>query len=678
VSEGSPARPGSSHRRRARLFLWAGTLVFAAVTAALFLVRRREAPYTPGRDEGANEEITRSLDRSSAAPGTSSGAGSPAASAGVEPPVGAASSGRPSPSAVGGAPRRDDAAEQTPPAAGTHDAAAGTPGVTFTEVAEAVGLRFIHFDGRRSTQLPEDMGSGLAWGDYDGDGRPDLFVVNQSGPLTWGPTEVAASPAHARLFHNVGGRFVDVTESAGLAVRGTGMGAAWGDYDGDGRLDLLVTRYGRNLLFHNEGDGRFRDVTAQEGIDRFEGFWTGVSWADYDRDGRLDLYVCGYVRYRYEAEKAGESTRQFKAAVPFTLNPSSYPPERNLLLHNVGGRFAEVGREAGVDDPAGRSLSASWVDFDDDGWPDLYVANDVSNNALYRNLGNGRFRDVGESAWVNEYRGSMGLGIGDWDNKGRFDIFITHWLAQENALYHDETRNMKVTPEAPLRFVDQADILGLGQIALDVVGWATGFLDFDNDGRLDLYAVNGSTMQDEADPTKLVPMRSFLFRNAGEQGFFEVGQKAGEPFVTPLVGRGASFADFDGDGDLDLAVVVHGGRLRLARNDGGNRRGWLRVVLRSAASRAGAGPRSTTFATGARVRLTATSGRQMRELGGQSSYLSQEPPGEVFFGTGDTARVDTLEVRWPSGRVDSFENLPVRTTVEIREGGPPKVVSVIR
>ncbi|MGE5126251.1 MAG: CRTAC1 family protein, partial [Betaproteobacteria bacterium] len=674
-------RPGSRHRRRARQFMVAGAVVFVLVTLALFLARPRETAYVPGQDAEANREITRALDRTpgptggSSQPGAEGQDGAAAAAAGARDAAPArADDGTPQAAARAAVPGPPAGAAAAPAAgataAGSTGAGAAAAGVTFSEVAEAVGLRFTHFSGRRSTQLPEDMGSGLAWGDYDGDGWPDLFVVNESGPLTMSPAELAASPAHAQLFHNAGGRFVDVTEQAGLAVRGIGMGAAWGDYDGDGRLDLFVTRFGTNLLFRNEGHGRFRDVSAETGIDRFVGFWTGASWADYDRDGQLDLYVCGYVRYSYDAAKAVEVSHQFKAAVPYTLNPSSYPPERNLLLHNIGGRFVETARAAGVDDVTGRSLSASWADFDGDGWPDLYVANDVSSNALFLNLGNGRFRDVSASAWVNEYRGSMGLGIGDWDNSGRFDIFITHWLAQENALYHDETRNMKVTPEAPLRFVDQADLLGLGQIALDVVGWGTGFFDFDDDGRLDLYAINGSTLQEEADPSRLAAMRSFLFRNAGEQGFYEVGQKAGEPFVTPLVGRGASFADFDGDGDLDLAVVVHGGRLRLARNDGGNRRGFLRVVLRSpAAARGGRGPRSTRLAIGARVRLTTAAGTQLREVGGQSSYLSQEPPGEVFFGTGDAARVERLEVRWPSGRTQAFEGLPVRSTVRITEGG---------
>jgi hypothetical protein len=525
------------------------------------------------------------------------------------------------------------------------------------------------------------MGSGLAWGDYDGDGDPDLYVVNQSGPLTLSEEEVERSPAQARLFRNDGnGTFTDVTDEAGVTVRGWGMGAAWGDYDGDGDLDLFVTRYGTNRLFRNEGEGRFDDVSKETRVGGQDGFWAGVSWADYDRDGDLDAYVAGYVRYTWDPDKVGQETRQFQAVVPYTLNPSSYPPVENLLLRNEGGVFTEVAEAAGVENAKGRSLSASWCDFDGDGWPDLYVANDVSDNAMYHNLGDGTFRDISHSAWVADYRGAMGLGIGDWDGDGDFDMFITHWLAQEHGLYADESRSMKVTPEAPLRFVDQADLFGVGQIGLDTIGWGTGFFDFDNDGRLDAYAVNGSTFQEEDDPTLLVPMRSFLFWNAGDNGYFEVGERAGGPFAATFVGRGASPADFDGDGDLDVAVLVHGGPLKLARNDGGNRRGWARVVLRSMPGRGSSGNgttlRSTTFATGARVTLTLGDAAQVREVGGQSSYLSQEPPGEAFFGTGDAERIDRLEVRWPSGRVDSFEGVPVRATIRIAEGSEPEVSTV--
>jgi hypothetical protein len=218
----------------------------------------------------------------------------------------------------------------------------------------------------------------------------------------------------------------------------------------------------------------------------------------------------------------------------------------------------------------------------------------------------------------------------------------------------------------------------VGQVALDVIGWGTGFFDYDNDTRLDLHAVNGSTFEEEADKTKLVPMRSFLFWNQGESGYYEVGRQAGEPFVSPAVGRGSAVADYDLDGDLDLAVVVHGGPLRLATNEGGNRRGWVRLVLRSPSrgrhrDKDGAVHRSTIWATGARVRLTAAGVTQVREVGGQPSYLGQEPPGEAFFGTGEAERIERLEVRWPSGREQAFEDLPVRSTVRILEGEPPQV-----
>ena len=350
--------------------------------------------------------------------------------------------------------------------------------------------------------------------------------------------------------------------------------------------------------------------------------------------------------------------------MPYTLNPSSYPPERNLLLRNDGGVLPRGGaRGRASTTPAGRSLSASWADFDGDGWPDLYVANDVSDNAMFLNLGNGRFRDISHSAWVADYRGAMGLGIGDWDNDGDFDIFITHWLAQENALYANETRSMKVTPEAPLRFVDQADLLGLGQIALDVIGWGTGFLDFDNDGRLDLYAVNGSTFQEDADPTRLVPMRSFLFWNAG-------GSRASSRSARRPASRSRRRASAAGRASPTTTATA------TSTSPSWSTAGRCASrATRAATGAAGSGSccaprrgpdtgagrrrrRSTTFATGARVRLTTAGRTQMRVVGGQSSYLSQEPPGEVFFGMGDAARIDALEVRWPDGREQSFSGLP--------------------
>ncbi len=628
MSGGPPAVPARGRRsRKRRLVILAGASALVLVAAAAVLLRPRPAAYVPGTDPGAGEEITHGLARS---------------------------------------------------------LPDGFPRVRFSDAAAAAGISFRHFQGTRSTQLPEDMGSGLAWGDYDGDGDPDLFLVNESGPLTAGAGEIARSGARAALYRNDGGgRFTDVTDAAGVGARGCGMGAAWGDFDGDGDLDLVVTRYGTNLLYRNNGDGTFTDVSLVSGVGREEGFWSGASWADYDRDGDLDLYVAGYVRYRYDETLARSASQQYRAVVPFTLNPSSYPPERNLLLRNDGGTFRDVAKQAGVDNPTGRSLSAAWCDFDLDGWPDLYVANDISDNALYRNLGNGRFEDISLSAWVADYRGAMGLGIGDWNNDGDFDIFIAHWIAQENALY-DNQRQAAPSSGAPLHFLDIADQVGLGQIALDFVGWGTGFFDYDNDGRLDLFVVDGSTFQREDNPSLLVPMRNLLFWNGGPQrGFFEAGEAGGEALAVENVGRGAAFADYDGDGDLDIAVNVNGGQARLLRNDGGNGMNWARIVLRgpSAHGVPGApgagrkGARTTSFATGAVVRLTAGARTQMREIGSGPSYLSQSPPGEEHFGLGEAHSIDRLEIAWPDGSRQSFTDLPVNATLTIRENAGPVVDS---
>ncbi len=289
------------------------------------------------------------------------------------------------------------------------------PRVKFIDVTEQAGIRFEHFHGVRSTQLPEDMGSGAAWGDYDGDGYPDLYVVDVAGPLTASAEEISHSPGGNRLYHNNGdGTFTDVTKKAGVGFKGIGMAAAWADYDNDGWLDLVVTSYDRVILYHNNGDGTFTDVSARAGLDKFRGFWTGAAWGDYDRDRNVDLFVCGYVKYQYHPEDLKKTSLQYSTVVPYTLNPAAYPPERKLLLHNNGhGTFTEVANQAGVDDPIGRSLSAAWYDFDGDGWPDLYVANDLWGSKLYLNLHNGKFKDVTRDVGLSDFRGQMGIAIGD-------------------------------------------------------------------------------------------------------------------------------------------------------------------------------------------------------------------------------------------------------------------------
>jgi enediyne biosynthesis protein E4 len=623
---GSPApHRGRRLRRLRRAFLWAAIAVAVLATAVALALRPHPEPYSPGADPGANAEITRGL------------------------------------------------ARDLPP---------DLPPIRLTDAATYAGVAFRHFPGRRSTQLPEDMGSGAAWGDYDDDGDPDLFLVNLAGPLPRGPGgrgDAEAASAKSALFRNDGnGRFTDVTAASGAGVGGIGMGAAWGDYDGDGRLDLAVTRYGTNVLLRNRGDGAFEDVSDASGIAGSAGFWTGASWADFDRDGDADLYICGYVRYRFDAADATHESRQYKAIVPYTLNPSTYPPERNLLLRNDGGRFSEIAKGAGVDNLTGRSLSAAWADFDADGWPDLYVANDVSDNAMFRNLGNGRFHDVSHSAWVADYRGAMGLAVGDWENDGDLDLFITHWIAQENALYVNQLGVIASSPAEPLHFVDLADMNGLGQIALDFIGWGTGFIDLDNDGRLDLFAANGSTFQREDDPSRLIAMRNQLFWNGGpDRGFFEIGAAAGEALAVENVARGAAFADYDGDGDEDIALVVHGGDFRLLRNDSERQGGALRLVLRGPRTRPASAPlRTSTFALGARVTLTAGGTRQLREVGTGPSYLSQRPPGEVHFGLGSAAAIERIEITWPDGSLQTLAGLPPNSIVTIVQGEEAAVRSI--
>lgn len=534
------------------------------------------------------------------------------------------------------------------------------PRVAFTDGAGDAHLAFRHFPGERTTQLPEDMGSGAAWGDYDDDGDDDLFLVNISGPL--GPDgHVAVNTPSSRLFRNDGGRFTDVSPDAGIAVGGLGMAAAWGDADGDGRLDLLVTSYGGLQLLRNRGDGTFEDRTAASGLAGYRGFWAGASWADYDRDGDLDVYVCGYVRYQVVPTLAGQASRQFEAEVPFALNPSSFPAERNLLLRNDGrGRFVDVAEAAGVSNPAGRSLSAAWADFDGDGWIDLYVANDISDNALFRNLGEGVFEDVSHASWVADPRGAMGLAVGDWDRDGDFDIFVTHWLAQENALYSNQRFTPARKTAGRLTFMDIADQKGVGQVALDFVKWGTAFFDYDNDGRLDLLSVNGSTFQDPAQPRHLIAMPHQLFWNRDDRdGFHEVGAVSGDVFAKRTVGRGAAVADYDADGDLDVVVVNHGGQASLWRNDGGTARHWLKVRVR--------GGGRNRFAFGALVSVTTADGvTQQQQIGAQPSYLSQHSL-TAHFGLGAHEVVEQITVRFLNGRVVRRAGVPTNQVITIAE-----------
>ena len=537
---------------------------------------------------------------------------------------------------------------------------AAAPEPLFTDVTKAAGLgSFRQFQGPRSSQLPEDMGSGVAWGDFDNDGFDDLFVVSGGGSLNLPDSELAPSV----LYRNLGdGRFEKVKGFPELRIRG--MGAAWGDYDDDGRLDLVVTSYDRIYLFHNNGDGTFTDVSHKTGLDHYRGFWSGVSWGDYNRDGYLDLYVCGYVKYRPgEQNTAAASSTQFGLEVPFTLNPASFEPKRNLLFRNNGdGTFTEVAKELGVDNPEGRSLSALWHDFDGDGWPDLYVANDISENKLYLNR-HGKFIDAGRSAWVEEYRGSMGLAAGDFDRDGDDDLFISHWVAQGYALYQSLLSEQKGMANASeLHFTDVAANMGIGQPSLQKIGWGTSFVDFDSDGWPDLIVANGSTFEEkDTSPRQLVPMPSFLFWNA-QGNFFHDLAPWNRSLSQPHVSRGLAVADYNNDGAMDVAIVDQGEGVRLLRNDipQGN---WAEFRLHSRVPPSGA---TVGFGDGATV-IVWIGGVPLRRTVGSSSYLSQDSHC-IHIGLGSATQIDRLEVRWLRGRSETWTTLAANQIWDITQG----------
>ncbi len=523
--------------------------------------------------------------------------------------------------------------------------------IRLEEVTADSGIDFHHFPDRRASLLPEDMGSGIAAGDYDNDGLVDLFFVNFAGSIAK-PGQDLPDSASCRLYRNRGMmRFEDVTESAGVGISIFGMGAAWGDYDNDGDPDLYVTAYGENVLFRNNGNGTFRDVTAIAGVqdDRFS---AGCAWSDYDRDGDLDLYVTNYVGFQFREEDRGAVQRQYATEIPFTLNPSSFPPLPNALFRNRGdGTFEEVAEAAGTHDDQGRSLSAAWVDLDNDGWVDLYVANDVSKNGVFLNQQDGTFRDIGPQSLAADYRGAMGIAVADFDHDQDSDLLITHWIAQENALYINMTHDALMGPEKERGtwFLDSADQFGLGQSSLDEVGWATGFCDLDNDGSWDLWLVNGSTFEKVEDHYRLRPQKAFIFRNQGRE-FVDIAAMASPVLDKPFVGRGGVQADFDQDGKVDLAFLVHGGKPMIFKNVSQPAGHWLRLDLRQT--------RGNTYALGAKVIITAGARQYMAVVGCGGSYLSQNEHA-IHFGLGDAATVERLHILWPDGAREEHTDLPV-------------------
>ncbi len=623
-----PERLRSSKRIR-RVAWTASTLVvlIAIGTLVAWKIRVDNAPeeYTPGE---TSKDITSVLDRTAPA----------AAAARVQPVTRVALSRTVDPLVNPGRPLP-----------------ARAPEPRFTDATKIAGLAgFRQFSGPRTSQLPEDMGSGVAWGDFDDDGLDDLFVVSGGGSLDLPDSQLAPS----LLYRNLGdGRFEKVKDFPELRIRG--MAAAWGDYNNDGWLDLIVTGYNTIILFRNDHGHLVREKSFPSP----KGFWTGATWGDYNRDGYLDLYICGYVKYKPDSNSLTVSSSQFGLEVPYTLNPASFEPERNLLFRNNGdGTFTEVAQQLGVANPEGRSLGAIWHDFDGDGWPDLYVANDISENKLYLNK-HGMFVDAGRNAWVEEYRGSMGLAVGDFDRDGDDDLFISHWVAQGDALYQNLLSEQKgVSTE--LHFTDVAANMGVGQPSFQRIGWGTSFVDIDSDGWLDLVVANGSTFERKGPaPRSLEPMPSFLFWNA--QGtFFNDLAPWNRSLSQPHVSRGLAVADYNNDGAMDLAVVDQSEGVRLLRNDipQGN---WVELRLHDRLPPSG---KPVGHGDGATI-IAWVDGVPLRRSVGSSSYLSQDSH-RVHVGLGAATKIDRLEVRWLRGAKESWTNIAADQIYDVTQGDP--------
>lgn len=537
-----------------------------------------------------------------------------------------------------------------PRAHSTVIAAANGLSVQFTDVTAAAGIRFHHNSGAFGKKyLPETMGSGCAFLDYDNDGWQDvLFVQSKDWP---GRPQTHSTLALYRNNHN--GTFTDVTKAAGLAVEMYGLGVTAGDYDNDGNIDIYVTALGDNHLFRNLGGGRFQDVTAKAGV-ADPGFSTGAVWFDFDRDGKLDLFVGHYVEWAIAKDLY--CTLDGKAKSYCT--PESYKGESPTLFRNKGdGTFENVTRQAGLYDPSSKVLGIALIDYDNDGLIDIFAANDTQPNRLYKNKGDGTFTDVAVLAGVafNEAgvaRAGMGVDAADYDGSGRQSLVIGNFSNEMMALYSNEGNGL---------FIDEAPTSAIGRASLLRLTFGCFFFDVDLDGLLDIFAANGHVADDIAtvQPTITYAQPPHLFRNLGGKKFEDVTKEVGAAFVTPMVGRGAAYGDFDNDGDLDLLVATNNGSSRLLRNDGGtNHR--LRVAL--------TGTTSNRSAIGSKVRVVRSGApAEWRMVKTGSSYLSQsELP--LTFGLGSAPRVDAIEVTWPNGRKERLAGVAADQSVSIVEG----------
>ena len=535
------------------------------------------------------------------------------------------------------------------------DATAPRPSgpITFTDITAQAGIHFKHNSGAFGKKyLPETMGSGVCFIDYDNDGWQDILLINS---MDW-PGHKSGKSFPALYHNNKDGTFTDVTKQAGLAVEMYGLGCTVGDYDNDGYDDIYITALGSNHLFRNLGNGKFADVTAKAGV-ADPGFSSSAVWFDYDNDGKLDLYVAHYIEWSVATDQYCSLDGKNKSY----CTPQTYKGQSATLFHNKGnGTFENVTKKAGLYDPTSKSLGIAMLDYDNDGWMDLFVSNDTEPNKLYHNNHNGTFTDVGVAAGVaygeaGTARAGMGTDAADFDNSGKQGLVVGNFTNEGMALYQNDGLGL---------FTDQATTNGISTASTKSLTFGTFFFDYDLDGKLDILAINGHVSDDISvvQPNVKYAQPPQLFRNLGNNKFEEVTAKVGSALQKPIVGRGAAYGDIDDDGDLDLVIMANNGPARLLRNDNANQNDTLRVKT--------IGTRSNRDGSGVKVIATTSTGLRLMEMVKTgSSYLSQsELPLTFGLGKPSAGKAVNLQIIWPSGHSDTIPNIRPNQFVIVKEG----------